>query len=100
MQAKACFNQQRPALPLVLLRPLPFLARGVGGAGFSGGAAAASAAGAGGGAAAALAGGSTALVLVSLEVKGMGPRVGRERMLTTAKQESRVRNPHLPASRR
>ena len=38
MQAQACFNQPRPALPPVLLPPLPFLAGGVS-AGFLGGAA-------------------------------------------------------------
>ncbi len=37
MQAQACFNQPLPALPPVLLPPLPFLAGGVGGAGFRGG---------------------------------------------------------------
>jgi len=49
MQAQACFNQARPALPPIWLPPLPLLAGGVGSAGFSGGAAD-SAAGAGGGA--------------------------------------------------
>jgi hypothetical protein len=49
MQAQACFNQPRPALPPIWLPLLPLLAGGVGSAGFSGGAAD-SAAGAGGGA--------------------------------------------------
>jgi hypothetical protein len=48
MQAQACFNQQRPALPPIWLPLLPLLAGGIGIAGFAGGAAY-SAAGAGGG---------------------------------------------------
>ncbi len=85
MQTQACFNQQLlQALQPVLLPPLPgpFMVRGVGGAGFSGGAAASSAAGAGSGAAAASAGGSTALALASSEVTGMVPQVGLDRMLS------------------
>ncbi len=54
MQAQACFNQPRPALPPIWLPPLPLLAGGVGSAGFSGGAAD-SAAVAGGGAGTAVA---------------------------------------------
>jgi hypothetical protein len=49
MQAQVCFNQPLPALPPIMLPPVPLLAGGVGSAGFSGGVAA-SAAGAGGGA--------------------------------------------------
>jgi hypothetical protein len=39
MQAQACFNQPRPALPPIWLPPLPLLEGGVGSAGQSGGAA-------------------------------------------------------------
>jgi hypothetical protein len=76
MQAQACFNQQRQALPPIRLPPLPLLAGGVGSAGFSGGAAD-STAGAGGGAGTAAtesAGGSTAVALASSEGTGMRPR--------------------------
>ncbi len=70
MQAQAWFNQLLPALPPVLLPPMPFLEGGVSCGVFSGGAEEASTTGTGGSAGAAVAasaGGSTVLALASWE---------------------------------